>query len=171
MHYQLLDSPLGPLLIHAADHGLRGIHFVDEKYYPGIGNDWIEDGSHSLLFAAAAQLREYFAGQRTTFDLPLDPQGTAFQRNVWQALQQIPYGETLSYGQLARRIGDIKAVRAVGAANGRNPISIVVPCHRVIGADGGLTGYAGGLPRKQALLRLENRQASFTGFEEAASTT
>jgi methylated-DNA-[protein]-cysteine S-methyltransferase len=108
-----------------------------------------------MLRVAADQLAAYFAGERTDFDLPLSPSGTPFQLSVWRALLSIPYGETISYRELARRIGNAKAVRAVGAANGRNPIPIIVPCHRVIGADGSLTGYGGGLPRKRLLLELE----------------
>jgi methylated-DNA-[protein]-cysteine S-methyltransferase len=106
------------------------------------------------------QLREYFAGQRTRFDLPLHPAGTAFQRDVWSELQRIPYGETISYGELARRVGHPAAARAVGAANGANPIPIVIPCHRVIGANGKLTGFGGGIPVKQKLLALESRQGA-----------
>ena len=113
----------------------------------------------AVLDQAAAQLGEYFAGERTEFDLPLEPAGTPFQRSTWLALREIPYAETINYGQLALRVGNPKASRAVGLANGRNPISIVVPCHRVIGADGSLTGYGGGLDRKRLLLDLERRVA------------
>jgi methylated-DNA-[protein]-cysteine S-methyltransferase len=113
----------------------------------------------AVLDRAAAQLGEYFAGDRTEFDLPLEPAGTPFQRSTWLALREIPYAETINYGQLALRVGNPKASRAVGLANGRNPISIVVPCHRVIGADGSLTGYGGGLDRKRLLLDLERRVA------------
>lgn len=152
------DSPLGAMLITASDSAVTGVHFVGEKHFPGIEAGAVEDPSHCLLDDAVRQLAEYFAGRRTVFELLLDPRGTSFQKQVWTRLRAIPYGETRSYGQLAVELGDVKTVRAVGAANGRNPISIIVPCHRVIGADGSLTGYAGGLERKEALLRLESRQ-------------
>lgn len=159
-YYCHYNSPLGDILITASQSAVQGLHFVGEKHYPGIEPDAVEQANHPVLSAAVRQLAEYFEGHRTGFDLALDPMGTSFQQQVWSALRTIPYGETRSYAQLARQLGDGKAVRAVGAANGRNPISIVVPCHRVIGADGSLTGYAGGLERKQALLRLESRQRS-----------
>jgi methylated-DNA-[protein]-cysteine S-methyltransferase len=116
--------------------------------------DW-QEGDHPLLRETARQLAEYFAGARRVFDLPLAPRGTAFQCDVWTTLATIPFGETISYAQLASRVGKPTAVRAVGAANGRNPLPIVLPCHRVIGADGSLTGFGGGLPTKQFLLQLE----------------
>lgn len=115
----------------------------------------VRSESSAILERAAEQLGEYFAGQRTTFDLPLEPDGTAFERSVWEELTRIPYGQTISYGQLAHRLGNPKAVRAVGRANGQNPISIIIPCHRVIGASGQLVGYGGGLDRKRFLLDLE----------------
>jgi methylated-DNA-[protein]-cysteine S-methyltransferase len=156
MHfYRYYPSPLGEILLVSTISALRGLHFVGEKYYPGIDASWIEDPSTEPLQAAAIQLDAYFAGRRREFDIPLDPEGTAFQREVWSALRRVRYADTLTYGELAQRIGKPKAVRAVGAANGRNPISIIVPCHRIIGADGSLTGYAGGLARKRALLALE----------------
>ncbi len=160
-HYAYYDSPIGQMLLTASASALTGLHFVGEKYYPGISSAWRQDGNFIVIKTAMAQLDEYFAAQRISFDLPLAPEGTQFQRLVWNALTKLRFGETSTYAQLARRIGNPNAVRAVGAANGRNPISIVIPCHRVIGADGSLTGYAGGLVRKEALLRLESTRAEF----------
>ncbi|HZP93058.1 MAG TPA: methylated-DNA--[protein]-cysteine S-methyltransferase [Burkholderiales bacterium] len=157
--YTWYESPLGRMLLTAKDDALTGVHFADEKYYPGVDPGWRHDLDALVLRRAAKQLDEYFAGRRRRFDLPLAPQGTPFQRKVWQALTGIGYGTTISYGELACRVGDPGASRAVGAANGRNPISIMVPCHRVIGANGDLTGYAGGLQRKKALLALESAEA------------
>lgn len=154
VHYTRIDSPVGPLLLAASDAGLHAIEFHDARHPVKRGDDWHE-GNHPLLREAERQLREYFAGKRRSFDLPLAPKGTPFQREVWQALASIPYGSTSSYGELAARVGRPSASRAVGAANGRNPLPIVLPCHRVIGADGSLTGFGGGLPTKQFLLKLE----------------
>ena len=148
-----IDSPIGPLMLAADENGLRHIEFRDNRH-PADRSDW-HGGDNEILNAAEAQLREYFDGERRDFDLPLAPQGTDFQRVVWQELARIPYGVTISYAQLAQRVGNASAMRAVGAANGRNPLPIVLPCHRVIGADGSLTGFGGGLPTKQFLLRLE----------------
>lgn len=150
----LLDSPLGPLRLTASDAGLVSIQL------PGPGAEGAEDGPATppddpVLEAAARQLTAYFAGTRRTFDLPLAPYGTPFQNAVWEAVRAIPFGETRSYGEVARAIGRPGAVRAVGLANGRNPWPIVVPCHRVIGADGSLTGYAGGEALKRRLLDHE----------------
>jgi methylated-DNA-[protein]-cysteine S-methyltransferase len=153
-----IASPVGPLLLAADDLGMRVIEFHAPRYPIPPGADW-RRGEHELLRAAKAQLDEYFAGTRRDFDLPLAPQGTPFQREVWHALASIAYGETISYAQLASRIGRPAAVRAVGAANGRNPLPIVLPCHRVIGRDGGLTGFGGGLPTKRYLLTLEGALA------------
>lgn len=148
-------SPLGPIVVAASDRALAGVWFEGQRHLPDWGA-WPERPDHPLLRRAVAQLQEYFGGSRTSFDLPLDLRGgTLFQQSVWQALLQIPRGGTTSYTMLGRRIGLPAAARAVGAAVGRNPISIVVPCHRVLGADGALTGYAGGLERKSALLQLE----------------
>lgn len=149
------DGPLGQMLLAATDTGLAGVWFTGQRHGP-VDVEWREDASHPVLREAVAQLAAYFAGERTAFDLPLDLQaGTAFQRSVWQELIAIPRGGTTSYAELGRRLGRPQAARAVGAAVGRNPISIVVPCHRVLGTGGALTGYAGGLERKTALLRLE----------------
>ncbi|MEL1265100.1 methylated-DNA--[protein]-cysteine S-methyltransferase [Pseudoxanthomonas putridarboris] len=152
--YRYIDSPVGPLLLATTDVGLRAIEFRENRHPVKRGDDWHE-GDHPLLQRAHAQLDEYFAGARHGFDLPLSPHGTEFQRTVWTMLAGIPYGRTISYAQLARRVGKPSATRAVGAANGRNPLPIVLPCHRVIGTDGSLTGFGGGLPTKQFLLQLE----------------
>ena len=150
-----IDSPLGRMIIAATSRGLAGVWFEGQRHLPETAS-WPEQPQHPVLRRAVVQLEEYFAGTRTTFDLPLDLQGgTAFQRSVWQALLAIPAGGTTSYSMLSQRIGQPAAVRAVGAAVGRNPLSIIVPCHRVMGANGALTGYAGGLERKAALLQLE----------------
>jgi methylated-DNA-[protein]-cysteine S-methyltransferase len=151
--YLHLDSPIGTLTLAADDAGLRRIDFPPPRP-PPAGVDW-QEGSNPVLERACAQLREYFDGTRRTFELPLSPHGTPFQREVWTALAAIPYGDTWSYRDLAARVGRPAAMRAVGAANGRNPLPIVLPCHRVIGADGSLTGFGGGLPTKAFLLRLE----------------
>jgi methylated-DNA-[protein]-cysteine S-methyltransferase len=148
-------SPIGPLLLTSDGAALTGVYMTDHEHGPVIGKDWVEDGTRAPLSEAARQLAAYFAGDRTEFDLPLAPAGTEFQKRVWDELTRIPYGLTVSYGEIAERIGNPKGVRAVGLANGRNPISIVVPCHRVIGANGKLVGYGGGLPRKEWLLAHE----------------
>ncbi len=154
MIFRRFDSPVGRLLVAADDTGLRLIEFPSPRWPATRGPHWRE-GEHPLLRQAQQQLDAYFSGQRRDFDLPLAPQGTAFQRRVWDALRVIAYGQTLSYAELAQRLGQPNATRAVGAANGRNPLPIVVPCHRVIGADGSLTGFGGGLPCKRFLLELE----------------
>ena len=155
IHYDRVPGPLGTMLLIARGDGLAGIHFEGERWQPAIGADWRRAPGHPLLRAAQAQLDEYFAGRRTRFDLPLAPLGTPFQRAVWAAIAAVPYGATLAYRELAARAGRPRSVRAAGAATGRNPWTIVVPCHRIVGADGALTGYAGGLERKRALLALE----------------
>lgn len=148
-------SPLGTMVLAATDDGLAGLWFDGQKHQPDMSG-WRENPRHPVLRQAIAQLGEYFEGRRTRFELPLDLRlGTPFQRSVWQALLAIPCGGTSSYTAIGTRIGKPTASRAVGAAVGRNPLSIVVPCHRVLGAAGQLTGYAGGLDRKSALLRLE----------------
>lgn len=152
-------SPLGTILLAATPRGLAGLWFQGQRYHPDAAG-WRLAPDQPVLALAARQLDEYFAGRRTRFDLPLDLQGgTPFQQSVWQALLGIPAGQRTSYASLSRSIGKPSAVRAVGAAVGRNPVSIVVPCHRVVGTDGSLTGYAGGLDRKTALLRLEGAGA------------
>jgi methylated-DNA-[protein]-cysteine S-methyltransferase len=157
--YLWTPTPLGRLLLMARDEHLCGAWFDDQRYSPLIDAAWREERDDSLLKEAARQLDGYFSGARNGFDLPLEPAGTPFQKRVWQAIAAIPYGETISYAALAVHAGRPHAVRAAGAATGRNPLSIVVPCHRVVGSNGKLTGYAGGLERKQALLGLEGRQA------------
>lgn len=154
MHYSSVDTPIGPLMLAADEDGLRLIQFSTSKHQVEPGSDWI-DGENDILRDTRTQLEEYFAGKRRDFDLPLSLVGTEFQKKVWRMLAQIPCGSTFSYQQLATRIGKPKATRAVGAANGRNPIPIVLPCHRVIGAAGGLTGFGGGLPAKRWLLQHE----------------
>jgi methylated-DNA-[protein]-cysteine S-methyltransferase len=146
----LPDTPVGPLHLTATGDALTGLRFG-----PGP-EDGERDGDHPVLAKVAAELAEYFAGRLRVFTVPLAPAGTAFQRSVWEQLTLIPYGTTVSYGELARRLGSPAASRAVGLANGRNPIAIVVPCHRVIGADGSLTGFGGGMVAKRTLLDLES---------------
>jgi len=153
--YTYYDSPVQPLLLTSDGAALTGLYMVEHKHGPEVGADWIEQSDAQPFTETKRQLALYFAGQLTEFDLPLAPEGTVFQQKVWQELRHIPYGATLSYGELARRIGNPNASRAVGLANGRNPISIIVPCHRVIGASGKLVGYGGGLSRKEILLALE----------------
>ena len=157
MNYCYVESPIGKLLIAGDQESVRQINFAKNGKPSKPEPEW-QESSRGPVAQAARQLREYFAGSRTDFDLPLSPQGTEFQRQVWRRLQEIPYGETISYGQLANQIGNPKASRAVGLANGSNPIPIVIPCHRVIGSNGKLTGYGGGLPIKEKLLALERRQ-------------
>jgi len=157
MNYTQLESPVGPLLLAADDAGLRQILFVKGRTPARSDPTWIENPAP--FREVIRQLRLYFAGELEQFDLALAPQGTAFQLKVWQRLCEIPYGETISYGELARRLDNPNASRAVGLANGSNPIPIVIPCHRVIGSNGKLTGYGGGLPIKEKLLALEGRQS------------
>lgn len=157
-------SPLGPIVIAATATGLAGLWFADNQRYLPLQLTgpaaWPEDADHPILKQARQQLQDYFAGRRRHFDLPLDLRcGTAFQQSVWRALLDIPQGSTVSYREVSQRIGNPAAVRAVGGAVGRNPVSIVVPCHRVMGASGALTGYGGGLDRKTALLTLEGALA------------
>jgi len=160
MNYCYLETPVGTLLIAGDDAAIRRIYFPKNGKPARPEPGWIES-RRGPIAGAVRQLQEYFAGKRADFDLPLAPEGTEFQRAVWRCLQEIPYGETISYGELAKRVGNPKASRAVGAANGSNPIPIVIPCHRVIGSNGKLTGFGGGLPTKERLLALESRQASF----------
>lgn len=151
-----LDTPLGRVCIARTERGLAGLWFEGQKHHPGELSAPQRDDD-PLLAEAARQLAQYFAGERSGFDLSLDLHGTPFQQSVWQALTRIPPGRTCSYGAIARELGTPSAVRAVGAAVGRNPASLLVPCHRVLGRDGSLTGYAGGIDRKRALLSLEAR--------------
>jgi methylated-DNA-[protein]-cysteine S-methyltransferase len=154
MNYTVLESPVGELLASADTAGrITGLHFLDGHRIPARGSSWVRD--ERALAPLRRQLEEYFAGERHEFELELAPSGTPFQLDVWRALCAIPYGDTASYGEVAAAVGQPGAARAVGGANNRNPIAIVIPCHRVIGASGSLTGYGGGLPRKQRLLALE----------------
>jgi methylated-DNA-[protein]-cysteine S-methyltransferase len=155
--YTTIDSPIGELLLLGDGHALHGLYMQGGRKPIAIASAW--ERAEAPFAPLATQLEEYFAGRRETFDVPLQMHGTPFERRVWSALREIPYGETISYGELASRIGQPTGARAVGLANGRNPIAVVVPCHRVIGADGSLTGYGGGLERKRILLELERGQA------------
>ena len=152
MHFRIMESPVGPLTLAGRDGRLQHLRMVDQTYEPSHGG-WEED--ETSFADAVAQLEAYFSGDLVDFDLDLDLVGTEFQRKVWTALLTIPYGETRSYGVIAAQIGSPGASRAVGLANGHNPIGIIVPCHRVIGANGSLTGYGGGLARKRQLLDME----------------
>jgi methylated-DNA-[protein]-cysteine S-methyltransferase len=156
LSYTQIDSPIGPLVLAGDANGLREILFVNGRHPAKPDPSWHEDPAP--LKSAIGQLHAYFAGDLEGFDLPLAPEGTPFQLEVWRELCEIPFGKTISYGELAIRIGNPKASRAVGLANGSNPIPIVIPCHRVIGSNGKLTGYGGGLPIKEKLLALERRQ-------------
>ena len=156
--HTVIDSAVGPLTVVAEDGAIAGLYMDLQRHRPDDDElgEFDPRGRQSEPFKAAAdQLDAYFAGELTTFDLPLAPRGSGFQQRVWAALQQIPYGQTASYGELAERVGSPGAARAVGLANGKNPIGIVIPCHRVVGSNGSLTGYGGGLDRKRQLLDLE----------------
>lgn len=159
MYYCYLTTPIGELLLAGSEAGLSVIGFPEGKMRRDPDPDWIF--SEQPFAEARRQLTEYFAGKRQSFDLNLQPTGTEFQLDVLRELQKIPYGTTASYADIARRIGRPKAVRAVGAANGRNPLPVIIPCHRVIGSGGQLTGFGGGLPTKEALLRLEMEHSQF----------
>ena len=150
-----INTPLGKLLLARTAKGLAGVWFEGQKHHPEPLTI-VRRPDDALLRRAADLLHDYFAGKDVVFDIPLDLQGTPFQRSVWQALLAIPEGQTRSYGEIAKSLGAASAVRAVGSAVGRNPLSVIVPCHRVIGSDGSLTGYAGGVERKRALLQLEH---------------
>lgn len=153
--YTYIDSPLGQICLQGDGEFVTGLHMPGHKHWRGVDPEWRK--SDASFTAVLEQLAEYFAGDRQQFDAPLKLAGTPFQQQVWQELTKIPFGETISYAELARRVGRVSATRAVGHANGRNPISIIVPCHRVIAADGKLTGYGGGLDKKEWLLAWERR--------------
>ncbi|MCK6402414.1 MAG: methylated-DNA--[protein]-cysteine S-methyltransferase [Sphaerotilus natans subsp. sulfidivorans] len=159
LFWTALDTPLGTMILAARGRdelaALAGAWFVGQRHFDGPQADWQRDDDHPLLREAATQLHDWHAGRRIDFDLPLAPEGSAFQQSIWQALSRIPHGRTCSYGDLAAAVGRPGAARAVGAATGRNPLSILVPCHRLVGRDGALTGYAGGLERKRQLLAFE----------------
>lgn len=163
MYWHQIESPVGMLLLAGDGMRLKLIHFQSGRRAHAPSADWVQDPAP--FASAVTQLAEYFAGRRRSFDLPLAPRGTEFQHIVWAALTRIPYGATLSYGELARQIGRPHASRAVGLANGANPLPIIVPCHRVIGADGSLTGFGGGLEVKRTLLALERAQAGVRAGE------
>jgi methylated-DNA-[protein]-cysteine S-methyltransferase len=162
-------SPLGTILLvaNAPGRALCGLYLERQKYFPTDAGAWSEEPGLPVFRDAVTQLREYFAGTRTGFDLPLAPEGTPFQRDVWTAIGTVPFGATITYAELARRCGRAAAVRAAGAATGRNPLTIVIPCHRIVGSGGALTGYAGGLDRKRSLLTLETRHARDPSLELA----
>jgi methylated-DNA-[protein]-cysteine S-methyltransferase len=156
IHYAEYESPLGKLLLAATNEGLCGLYFEQHKHFRGM-HGWQREETQSHLCNAARQLDEFFAGRRMEFDLALDMPGTPFQRLVWQELQQLPFGKTTTYQAIAQRIANPRAIRAAGTAIGRNPVSIIVPCHRVVGTSGSLAGYAGGLERKRYLLAHEEQ--------------
>ena len=164
-YYGFYDSPCGRMLLVANGEGLAGVYFDRQKYRPSVDAQWREDPRHPTLGQAKGELAEYFGGERKRFDTSLAPEGTPFQRSVWKAISTVGFGETITYGELARRAGHPGSARAAGAATGRNPIGIIVPCHRIVGSNGDLTGYAGGLSRKRALLALES---GTTGLLSAA---
>ena len=156
MMYTTMESPVGRLLLAGDERALRQVSFADGPRSAGVQVGWLENAG--AFAEVIRQLKAYFRGELRAFDLPLEMGGTEFQSRVWSALREIPYGETISYRELAERIGNLKAVRAVGLANGSNPIPIIVPCHRVIGSDGSLTGFGGGLENKRKLLDLECKE-------------
>ena len=154
-YYDYYQSPRGRMLLVADDTALTGVYFTGQKYQPRIDAGWVRDARHGLLGQAKRELAEYFDGTRTDFTVKVAPRGTPFQRAVWKAITGVAFGSTIPYAELARRAGRPGSARAAGAATGRNPISIIVPCHRIVGSNGALTGYAGGLTKKRALLALE----------------
>ncbi len=153
--FDTVSTPLGRLVLASDGAALTGTWFDRQRYQPPMDANWVRRPDVPVLRQAAVELSEYFAGHRTRFELALEPAGTPFQRAVWEAIASVPYGETIAYRDLAARAGRPACIRAAGAATGRNPLSIVIPCHRIVGVDGSLTGYAGGLPRKRSLLALE----------------
>jgi methylated-DNA-[protein]-cysteine S-methyltransferase len=155
-YYDLYESPQGQMLLVADGEGLSGVYFDGQKYLPRVEQEWRRDARYAPLSQAKRELAEYFGGERECFETALAPEGTPFQQDVWKAISTVGFGETITYGELARRTGCPGSARAAGAATGRNPVSIIVPCHRIVGSNGSLTGYAGGLDRKRALLALES---------------
>jgi methylated-DNA-[protein]-cysteine S-methyltransferase len=155
--YDYYRSPQGRMLLATDGKGLAHASFIGQKYAPRIAADWRRDAADPLLRKAKRELAEYFAGRRKRFSVKLAPRGTSFQRSVWNAISRVGFGRTIPYAELARRAGRPGSARAAGAATGRNPIGVIVPCHRIVGSDGSLTGYAGGLAKKKALLALEAR--------------
>ncbi len=150
-----IESALGELLLTSRTYRLTGVYFADQPHAPTIGPRWMEQPNAAIFIRTERQLAEYASGKRQRFDLPTDLSGTPFQKLVWEYIAAIPFGQTLSYSELAERVGSPDGVRAVASATGANPLSIIIPCHRIIGKNGDLTGYAGGLPRKSALLDFE----------------
>src|SRR5258706_337773 len=155
-YYDYYESPHGRMLLVASGEGLSGVYFDRQKYLPRVESDWRRDAGHAPLRQAKRELSEYFGGERKRFETALAPEGTPFQRAVWKAISAVGFGKTITYSELALRAGFPGSARAAGAATGRNPIGIIVPCHRMVGSNGSLTGYAGGLDRKRALLALES---------------
>jgi len=154
-YYDYYQSPRGRMLLVADDRALTGVYFAGQKYHPRIDKKWKRADEHEPLRQAKRELSEYFDGKRTRFTVKVAPQGTPFQRAVWKSIASVEFGQTIAYAELARRAGRPGSARAAGAATGRNPISIIVPCHRIVGSNGSLTGYAGGLAKKRALLELK----------------
>ncbi len=172
MIFSIYKSPLGEIIIVATDEGISSTWFVDEgkreliiKKLEKESGNWLIEGTNDIIVNCKKQLKEYFEGTRKEFDLPFDINGSNFQTDVWNLLKKIPYGKTKSYKKLAQEYGDVKAIRAIANANGDNPIGIIIPCHRVIGTDGSMTGYAGGIWRKEWLLRHEQK---FSGHEQTS---
>ena len=158
-HHSIIQSPIGELMLVADTSALTGLYFVGCGHIPAASNRWTPDATHPVLRDATSQLQEYFAGRRKTFSLPLRLAGTDFQQKIWRQIASIPYGETISYSALAKQAGAPEAIRAAGTTTGRNPIGIIIPCHRVVGKNGSMCGFAGGLERKRYLLELENSDA------------
>lgn len=155
IRYVHFETALGTVLATSRAGAIASLNFIDARYVKPVDAGWVEDRDDALLAQCARELTEYFGGRRRRFDIALAPEGTPFQQRVWAEIARVPWGETVSYGELARRAGAAGRARAAGAATGRNPIGVAIPCHRIVGADGNLTGYAGGLERKRALLELE----------------
>jgi len=169
MYTCIVDTPLGPMRTAAAGNALRGLWFMGQKYFPSAPETWLDAPDYPVFVSLKVWLEDYFAGKKPKARLPLSPAGTDFQRSVWKLLREIPYGKTSTYGAIAARLasgrgsGGRIAAQAVGGAVGHNPISLIIPCHRVLGADGSLTGYAGGLEKKRALLELEGVMLMYAG--------
>ena len=157
--YSIIKSPINEIMLVADDSALIGVYFVGRDHLPATSKQWKHNAQHPVLQQAARQLQEYFAGKRTEFSLPLRLAGTDFQQSVWREIALLPYGETISYSELAKRAGAPRAIRAAGTATGRNPVAIIIPCHRVVGKNGTLGGFGGGLERKRHLLGLEHPPA------------
>jgi methylated-DNA-[protein]-cysteine S-methyltransferase len=155
-YYDFYESPHGRMLLVAREEGLSGVYFEGQKYHPQVAVEWRRDARHAPLRQAQRELAEYFGGERKEFETALAAEGTAFQRAIWRAISSVGFGATITYAQLAERAGFSGSARAAGAATGRNPLTILVPCHRIVGSNGALTGYAGGLARKRALLAFES---------------